>query len=274
MTAVRHTVSLQHASTSGPARPHRASLVSFLLAAIVLSVVGADVRAGDAAPLRSTITAAASREGTAGRGVELARAQPAAEVRNFADWVARLDDSHGPFVIVDKKNARVYVFDSQARLQGHSPVLLGAAKGDDSVPGIGERPIRDIKPHERTTPAGRFVGESGRNVQGEDIVWVDYDAAVSMHRVRATNPRERRLERLATPTAADNRISYGCINVPAAFFDAYVSPLFGDDRQAVVYVLPETRSLRAVFSGYDGADDFRPTLRGGRAKEAKVAAAP
>jgi hypothetical protein len=63
-------------------------------------------------------------------------------------------------------------------------VLLGLARGDVSVPGIGERKISDINPHERTTPAGRFISEPGRNLSGEDIVWVDYDAAVSMHRVR------------------------------------------------------------------------------------------
>jgi hypothetical protein len=131
-----------------------------------------------------------------------------------------------------------------------APVLLGAARGDDSVPGIGERRIRDIRPFERTTPAGRFEAEPGRNTQGEDIVWIDYDAAVSMHRVRATNPRERRLQRLATPTIADNRISYGCINVPAKFFDRWVSPIFARGRHAIVYVLPEVHSLGQVFPQY------------------------
>jgi hypothetical protein len=67
-----------------------------------------------------------------------------------------------------------------------------------------------------------------------------------MHRVRATNPAERRLQRLATPSAADNRISYGCINVPAAFYDMHVKPVLGGGR-GVVYVLPETRSLASVF---------------------------
>ena len=86
----------------------------------------------------------------------------------------------------------------------------------------------------------------GRNSLGDDVVWVDYDAAVSMHRVRATNPKERRLERLATPTAADNRISWGCINVPVAFFDNTVWPNLGR-RGAVVYVLPERQSLTAFF---------------------------
>ncbi len=70
---------------------------------------------------------------------------------------------------------------------------------------------------------------------------------MSLHRVLTTNPRERRLERLATPTIADNRISWGCINVPAAFFDAHVMPIFAGGRRAIIYVLPDTRPLRDVF---------------------------
>jgi hypothetical protein len=138
-------------------------------------------------------------------------------------------------------------------------VLLGLARGDASVPGIGERKMSEIRPEERTTPAGRFASEPGRNLSGEDIVWVDYDAAVSMHRVRPTVKAERRLERLATPTAADNRITYGCINVPAAFYDAYVKPALGA-RHGVVYVLPETSASRSVFGflATSGLAAFQP----------------
>jgi hypothetical protein len=133
-----------------------------------------------------------------------------------------------------------------------TPVLLGSAPGDDSVPGIGSRPLAEVHPQERTTPAGRFVGERGRNALGEDVVWVDYAAAVSMHRVRLTNPEEHRLERLATPTIDDNRISYGCINVPVAFFETHIRPVF-EARRALVYVLPETKSVEQVFGSYDVA---------------------
>jgi hypothetical protein len=69
-----------------------------------------------------------------------------------------------------------------------------------------------------------------------------------MHRVRATNPKERRLERLASKTAADNRISWGCINVPVAFFDKTVWPNIGQ-KSGIVYVLPEKQSLMAYFPG-------------------------
>lgn len=169
-------------------------------------------------------------------------------VQQLADSVVQTRDTQGqPFAIIDKVQARLFVFQPDGRVQGSSPILLGSARGDASVPGIGQRKIADIRPEERTTPAGRFAIEPGRNAQGEDIFWIDYDAAVSMHRVRATNPRERRLQRLTTATPADNRISYGCINVPVAFFDSVVKPLF-QSRRGVMYVLPETPSGRDVFS--------------------------
>lgn len=161
--------------------------------------------------------------------------------------VAAGDNKGSAFAVIDKARARVAVYDRTGKLMGSSPVLLGLARGDDSVPGIGERKMADIRPEERTTPAGRFNSEPGRNLQGEDIVWVDYDAAISMHRVRTANKADRRLQRLATPTVADNRISYGCINVPASFYDRYVKPALGNTH-GVVYVLPETAPAAQRFS--------------------------
>jgi hypothetical protein len=172
---------------------------------------------------------------------------PLGDAQRLAEWVRTTGDhQHRPFVILDKKAALLHVFDAQGAWRAASPVLLGLARGDTSVPGIGERKIADIRPWERTTPAGRFASEPGTNLQGEDIVWIDYDAAVSMHRVRANNPAERRAQRLASRTAADNRISYGCVNVPAAFYDAFIHPVLGR-HPGVVYVLPETVPVSAFF---------------------------
>ena len=171
-----------------------------------------------------------------------------AEVAYFAKSVIASQDNAGlSFFVVDKKSARIYAYDEIGQLLDSSPVLIGAAIGDLSVPGIGLRPMEKILPEERTTPAGRFIAERGRNTGGEEIVWVDYEAAVSMHRVRGNNPAERRLERLATATPDDNRISYGCINVPVRFYEARIRPVFAATR-AVVYVLPEVKSTREVFA--------------------------
>jgi len=181
------------------------------------------------------------------RRLDLGDERAPIDVTQVATWaVHAADNGDRPFAVVDKRRARVYVFAASGRLIGASPVLLGYAAGDHTVAGIGNKAIEDVKPHERTTPAGRFAAEPGRNTLGDDVVWVDYDAAVSMHRVRATNPTERRLERLATPTAKDNRISWGCINVPTAFFDKTVWPHIGRQR-GIVYVLPEKQSLSAFF---------------------------
>jgi hypothetical protein len=169
------------------------------------------------------------------------------DVRTLAQWVAATGDAgDAGFVVVDKRHARLHVFGADARLRASTPILLGGARGDHTVPGIGSRDIADVRPEERTTPAGRFVGERGRNARGEDVVWVDYDSGVSIHRVLTTDPAERRLQRLATPTHEDNRISWGCINVPVAFYEAHVRPAFASRRSAI-YVLPEVLTLAEVF---------------------------
>ena len=214
------------------------ALSGFLL---TLFVVGSAVRhlvSGGIEPSRPAVTKHAD--------FGALRATPAAH--RVADWAVASNDAAGaPFIVVDKIAAAIYVFGVDGRLRGSAPILIGAAVGDDTVPGIGEKPIDTVLPEERTTPAGRFVGEPGRNARGEDVIWVDYDAAVSMHRVITFNQVERRLERLATPTIEDNRISYGCINIPADFYETYVRTSYAQ-RNAVIYVLPEVKSLTDVFA--------------------------
>lgn len=182
---------------------------------------------------------------------------PSPQAREVADWAMDSGDHRGlPFAIVDKAEARVFVFNAAGQLSGATPALLGLALGDDSVPGIGERKLSNIRPEERTTAAGRFVAALDHNLQGKEILWVDYDAAISLHPVVTSNAKERRAERLASPSPLDNRISYGCINVPAQFFKNVVHPAFtGTD--GIVYVLPETRSAREVFGSYDVEEHAR-----------------
>ncbi|MDB5945635.1 MAG: hypothetical protein JWQ33_661 [Ramlibacter sp.] len=177
--------------------------------------------------------------------------KPTDAVRLVANWsVYSGDHQKMAFVIVDKKDARVWVFNPDGRLVANAPALLGAAIGDDSVPGIGDKPLAQVRPEEKTTPAGRFIAEPGNNLTGEDVVWVSYDLAVSMHRVRPIVKAERRLERLASPTPEDNRISFGCINLPPAFYEKVLSPTV-KKYGAVIYVLPETRSPAEVLGAYN-----------------------
>jgi hypothetical protein len=182
---------------------------------------------------------------------------PSPDARLLANWVLTTRNNGArSFILVDKKDARVYVFSPQGALQDSAPALLGAARGDDSYPGIGDKPLSQVRPEEKTTPAGRFVAELGQNAGGEDVVWVDYDAAVSMHRVRPLVARERRLERLATLTTDDNRISFGCINLPVRFYEDVVHPAV-TKYGAVIYVLPDVKTVRQVFGAFDVTDPIQ-----------------
>ena len=199
------------------------------------------------------------------------RIQASSGVHHIADWVVDSGDNKGlPFVIVDKTNAKIFVFDVNGRIRGAAPVLLGLARGDDTVPGIGDRELSGIRPEERTTPAGRFVAERGMSTRGVDILWVDYDSAVSLHRVIVANPKDRRFERLATPTSEDNRISYGWINVPIAFYNRVLNPSF-DVSNGIVYVLPEIKPLRQVFGSYDVAERHQHTAQARQSAPAAAA---
>src|SRR5690606_3701655 len=81
-------------------------------------------------------------------------------------------------------------------------------------------------------------------------LWVDYEAAVSLHRASDRKPgmtSQSRSDRLENPTTLDNRASHGCINVSVPFYDDFIRPAF-EGTPGIVYVLPETRSAREEFN--------------------------
>jgi hypothetical protein len=186
-----------------------------------------------------------------GRRADFLDEQPSPDSRYIADWVVDSGDNQGmPFIIIDKVGAMAFLFGAEGQLRGAAPVLLGAALGDDSAADIGTRKLADVRPHERTTPAGRFVASLAKNLRGKEILWVDYEAGIALHRVATSNAKDRRPQRLATATPLDNRVSYGCINVPVTFYENVVSPAF-TGTNGIVYVLPESRSVRKAFGSYD-----------------------
>ena len=193
-------------------------------------------------------TAAARQPAAPGQAEAVERgASPA--VQQLKSWVLETGDNQGlPFVLIDKINAQVFAFSRDGLLLGTTPVLLGLARGDIAPPGIGDRPLSAITPDERITPSGRFVASIGENLSGKSILWIDYAGALSLHPVVTGRPADRRLQRLTTPTSDDNRISYGCVNVPAAFFAEIIAPTFRGT-VGIVYILPETLSIAEVFPG-------------------------
>jgi len=170
------------------------------------------------------------------------------DARAVTRWILDTHDNQGkPFAVVDKKAARLQLHAADGRLIAGTPVLLGLARGDTAIADIAQRAPSSLRPFERTTPAGRFESRPGRNLQGEDIVWLDYAASLAIHRLRPSPAREHRAQRLASASTEDNRISLGCVVVPVDFYLSQVAPLLGH-APAVVYVLPEDRAALAFFT--------------------------
>jgi hypothetical protein len=165
-----------------------------------------------------------------------------------ADWIAASGDNGAlPYIIIDKKAASLFLFDAKGKSLGKAPVLIGVAVGDDATPGVGSKNLAEIGPAEKTTPAGRFLAKYGLAAGRQRVLWVDYATSVALHPIpKGASKKERRRQRMLSPTADDNRITFGCINVPMAFYGKSVRPLF-QKKGGYVYVLPDTRPLEEVF---------------------------
>ena len=168
------------------------------------------------------------------------RAAPPSAAKEFASYIVQSADHGGlPFAVVDKQAAMLMVYRQDGVLAGVSTVLLGLTPGDRSNPGVGAR-TQDgqLTAADRTTPAGRFESEPGRNLSGEHVVWIDYADALAIHRLRPAPSAEQRVKRMASAHPRDKRISAGCVVVPESFYDGIIRPVLGTG-PAVVYVMPE-----------------------------------
>lgn len=174
------------------------------------------------------------------------------EARRVARWVIGTADHKGlPFIVVDKVNAAAHAFDANARHVQTTPVLLGMGTGDVFPPGVADMDMLQTRPWQRVTPAGRYHASEDYNLANERVLWVDYDNGIALHPVPTKFTKQRRQERMRSPDPSDNRITYGCINVPAAFYQQIVGGHFRRTG-GFVYVLPEKKRLEAVFQGLAG----------------------
>ncbi|HET9484426.1 MAG TPA: hypothetical protein VFO79_10755 [Xanthomonadales bacterium] len=168
-----------------------------------------------------------------------------AQVREVVRWItSSSDNTRLPFLVIDKPTARVYAFDPSGQFQGDAPVLLGMGVGDRML--LPSAKMSQMPPHTRITPAGRFVSKLAKDAKGKELLVLDYKAAFSLHPVVKGKPHERRADRLASVTSDDNRISFGCINVPIPFYETVISAAF-KSTHGLVYILPETSQASAMF---------------------------
>ena len=202
--------------------------------ALALASVGAGYTGGAAAQQADVVD-------------QLPRGQEVSDtVIELSGWVVGAKDNQGyPFAVIDKAAAQILVFGGDGRLRGATPGLFGSAIGDHTAPGIAGLALREIPGRDRTTPAGRFVGGYGPSIDAGRVLWVDYESAVSIHPTASGIPAEKRAERLASPTPDDNRVTHGCINVSAEFYERVIRPTF--ERGGVFYILPDAEPMAEVF---------------------------
>lgn len=200
--------------------------------------------AADAAPAKRKT----ARPAAAAAPVARAPIFPSADTRFVADWVATSGDNRKlPFAVIDKKAASLTLFDARGMPLAQVPVLIGIALGDDATPGVGAKKLEEIGPAEKTTPAGRYLAKFGYAAGRTSVLWVDYANSVAIHAIPSDAAKgEKRAARIASPDPAQHRITFGCINVPRAFYASVLSPKFRG-KGGYVYVLPDVKPLEEVF---------------------------
>lgn len=160
--------------------------------------------------------------------------------------VEQNDNQGKQFIVADKQAGTLTMYTASGQQITSTPALFGKTEGDSVS--------------SKNTPSGRFetkqanvrtegyggsaqvLTQNGQNLQLGGSPY-------AIHRVYTKYASENRQGRLDTPTATDNRISHGCINVPVDFYDTYLN----SDQDTVVYVMPETDA------GRTGVFDVVPT---------------
>ncbi len=161
--------------------------------------------------------------------------RPASAVNS---WVQQSKDNAGrPYIIADKQSGEIHIVGADGQVKATAPALYGRKIGDGMT--IGETPAGIFTIHQEAAPAS-YGGDLQQFATAPD------GDVYAIHRV-LTNNKQDRPGRLASPTAEDNRISLGCINIPADLYNKYLSGKF----DGKLYVLPDQRSLGDVFKGVD-----------------------
>ncbi len=214
-----------------------------LLAAAALIASGAD-----AAPTKKANAKSKKAPRPAAAASPRVSVEPSPDARLVADWISASGDNRGlPYAVLDKKAASLILYDAKGKPLDQVPVLIGIAAGDDASPGVGSKKLSEIGPAEKTTPAGRFLARFGFAAGRQRVLWVDYTNSVAIHPIPAdAAKKENRRGRMLSETPDDNRITFGCINVPRAFYGKHVQPVF-QKKGGYVYVLPDTKPLEEVF---------------------------
>lgn len=202
-------------------------------------------------PRRDTGQASASKQ----KGGPSEQAPPTREVAELspeARQVGEIAVRNGDrdFLMVDKPNSVLFYF-KDGKPVFSDTVLTGIGPADRLTPEILAKPFSaPTADHEKITPAGRFTVSR----QHDDLYGTIFeineihgkDWALAIHQVYVGEPREKRMERLKSPTPLDNYVSYGCINLDKKAIQ-YLSRTLPKKGKTPLYILPRDETKISTF---------------------------
>lgn len=150
------------------------------------------------------------------------------------------------FVIADKPNGMIHFFNADGSLLVQDSALYGKDLGDvfEGHSFMGGKKI---------TPAGKFTlqvtpseYEGGYELALKEAAGRG-NAYIAVHSVYLGDAAERRAERLGAVSAAEKRISYGCINTKTETFVKSVLPRISDFDGGMLFVMPDKQTAESMF---------------------------
>lgn len=150
------------------------------------------------------------------------------------------------FMIADKPNGMMHVFYADGTVLAQEPALFGKDTGDK----LGKSSLAGGP---KITPAGKYtltyVADNeytgGHVFQLEETVDKGDNSMIAVHAAWLGDAKEQRAQRLESPSAADNRISYGCVNTSHDLFLNKLMPNSAKFNGGMIFILPDSQELTA-----------------------------
>jgi len=174
------------------------------------------------------------------------------------------------FMVADKPNGMLHIFKEDGSHALSDPTLYGKDTGDVLAA------VSSLEGGAKVTPAGKFTlkARASTYAGGQELILVeskDYTGYIAIHAADTSTPSENRLGRLDTPTAADNRVSYGCINTKHDTFINEIAPNIANLDGGMVFVVPDAQEQAAQMFAAETRTETR--TEGGQGAKGKSAAA-
>lgn len=149
------------------------------------------------------------------------------------------------FIVADKPNGMLHFFNADGSVLVQDTALYGKDTGDE----LGRSSLLGGP---KITPAGQFglfVDEAeyagGKSLNLRETLDAEDGSYVAVHAAYLGDAKERRGERLKSPSAEDNKISYGCVNTAHDTFLDKVLPNIENFNGGMIFVLPDATEKTA-----------------------------